>query len=79
MTTVINFVIMACVIFMIVRQAVKAMPPAAAAGPSEVDLLTETRDSLKNSRASDAHFTLIAEALYRICRVRPAMVINCGV
>ena len=45
-TAIINFVIMAFVIFLIVRQANKVMPPAAA-GPSEVDLLTEIRDSLK--------------------------------
>ena len=45
-TAIINFVIMAFVIFLIVRQANKANPPAAA-GPSEVDLLTEIRDSLK--------------------------------
>ena len=48
-TAVINFLILAFVIFLIVRQANKAMPPPAAApaGPSEVDLLTEIRDSLK--------------------------------
>jgi large conductance mechanosensitive channel len=48
-TAVINFLILAFVIFMIVRQANKVMPPAveAPAGPSEVDLLTEIRDSLK--------------------------------
>ncbi len=48
-TAVINFVIMAWVIFMIVKAANKAMPaaPAAPAGPSEVDLLTEIRDALK--------------------------------
>lgn len=48
-TALINFVIMAFVIFLIVRQANKLMPPppAAPAGPSEVDLLTEIRDSLK--------------------------------
>ena len=48
-TAVINFLILAFVIFLIVRQAVKIMPPAAEApaGPSEVDLLTEIRDSLK--------------------------------
>jgi large conductance mechanosensitive channel len=45
-TAVINFVILAFVIFLIVRQANKIMPPPAA-GPSEVDLLTEIRDSLK--------------------------------
>jgi large conductance mechanosensitive channel len=48
-TAVINFLILAFVIFLIVRQATKIMPaaPAAPAGPSEVDLLTEIRDSLK--------------------------------
>ena len=48
-TAVINFVIMAWVIFMIVKAANRAMPPAVAApaGPSEVDLLTEIRDALK--------------------------------
>lgn len=48
-TAVINFLIMAWVIFMIVKAANKAMPaaPAAPAGPSEVDLLTEIRDALK--------------------------------
>jgi len=51
LTVVINFVILAFIIFMIVRYANKVMkkaeeeaPPA---GPSEVDLLTEIRDSLK--------------------------------
>ena len=46
-TAVINFLILAFVIFLIVRQANKLMPPPAAAGPSEVDLLTEIRDSLR--------------------------------
>jgi large conductance mechanosensitive channel len=48
-TEVINFLILAWVIFMIVKAANKAMPPEAAApaGPTEVDLLTEIRDSLK--------------------------------
>lgn len=48
-TAVINFLIMAFVIFQIVKAANKAMPPAPAApaGPTEVDLLTEIRDSLK--------------------------------
>ena len=48
-TAVINFLILAFVIFLIVRQANRMMPPPApaAAGPSEVDLLTEIRDSLK--------------------------------
>ncbi len=48
MTAIINFLILAFVIFLIVRQANKVMPPApVAAGPSEVELLTEIRDSLK--------------------------------
>jgi large conductance mechanosensitive channel len=46
-TAVINFLILAFVIFLIVRQANKMTAPPAAAGPSEVDLLTEIRDELK--------------------------------
>jgi large conductance mechanosensitive channel len=48
-TAVINFLILAFVIFMIVRQANKLLPPppAAPAGPSEVELLAEIRDALK--------------------------------
>lgn len=47
-TALINFVILAWIIFLIVKAANRAMPPAAApAGPSEVELLTEVRDSLK--------------------------------
>ncbi len=48
-TAILNFAIMAFVVFMLVRQATKLMPPpeAAPAGPSEVDLLTEIRDALK--------------------------------
>ena len=51
LTVVINFVILAFIIFMIVRYANRLMtkkeaeaPPA---GPSEIDLLIEIRDSLK--------------------------------
>ncbi|MEK6541314.1 MAG: large conductance mechanosensitive channel protein MscL [Pseudomonadota bacterium] len=48
-TALINFVILALVIFLIVKYANKAMRKAdrAPAGPSEVDLLTEIRDALK--------------------------------
>ncbi len=48
-TAIINFLILAFVIFMLVKQATKYMPMASAAppGPTEVDLLTEIRDSLK--------------------------------
>lgn len=48
-TAVINFLILAFVIFLIVRQANRAFPPppAAPAGPTEVELLAEIRDSLK--------------------------------
>ncbi|WP_336895072.1 large conductance mechanosensitive channel protein MscL [Novosphingobium sp.] len=53
-TAVISFVLMAFVIFQIVRAANKMAPakPAEApapAGPSEVDLLTEIRDALKKA------------------------------
>ncbi|MBO9580250.1 MAG: large conductance mechanosensitive channel protein MscL [Sphingobium sp.] len=48
-TAIINFLILAFVIFLIVRQANKVMskPEAAPAGPSQIDLLTEIRDALK--------------------------------
>jgi large conductance mechanosensitive channel len=46
-TAFINFLILAFVIFLIVRQANKMMPPPAAAGPTDVDLLTEIRDELR--------------------------------
>lgn len=48
-TALINFLIMAFVIFLIVRQANKMMPPPTATGPTEVELLTEIRDSLRKS------------------------------
>ena len=50
LTALINFLILAFVIFLLVRQANKLMAkPAEAppAGPSEIDLLTEIRDALK--------------------------------
>lgn len=47
-TAVINFLILAFVIFLLVRTANKAMNKQdEAAGPTEVDLLTEIRDELK--------------------------------
>ena len=47
-TALINFAILAWIIFLIVKAANRAMRPAASpAGPSEVELLTEIRDSLK--------------------------------
>jgi large conductance mechanosensitive channel len=47
-TALINFVILAFVIFMIIRQANKVLPPPpAATGPTDVDLLTEIRDELR--------------------------------
>jgi large conductance mechanosensitive channel len=48
-SVVINFLILAFVIFQLVKFANRVNPPAAAApaGPSEVDLLTEIRDALK--------------------------------
>ncbi|MES2903606.1 MAG: large conductance mechanosensitive channel protein MscL [Pseudomonadota bacterium] len=49
LTVLINFLILAFVIFLLVRQANKIIhkPADAPAGPSEVDLLTEIRDELK--------------------------------
>jgi large conductance mechanosensitive channel len=50
-TEVVSFVILAFIIFLMVRWATKAMrrreEPAAPAGPSEVELLTEIRDELR--------------------------------
>jgi large conductance mechanosensitive channel len=48
-TVVINFLILAFVIFLLVRWAAKLVrkPADTPAGPSEVDLLTEIRDELK--------------------------------
>ena len=48
-TALVNFAILAWIIFLIVKAANKAMPPTAEApaGPSEVDLLSEIRDELK--------------------------------
>ena len=48
-TVVINFLILAFVIFLLVKQANKliAKKEEEASGPSEVDLLTEIRDELK--------------------------------
>jgi large conductance mechanosensitive channel len=51
-TAVINFLILAFIIFLIVRQAnrlfgPKEAPVAAPAGPTEVELLAEIRDALK--------------------------------
>lgn len=53
LTTIVNFVILGFIVFLLVRWAKKAMEREAAkeeeapAGPSEVDLLTEIRDELK--------------------------------
>jgi len=47
-TAIINFVLLAFVVFLLVRQASKFIKPAEApAGPSEIDLLTEIRDELR--------------------------------
>ena len=48
-TAVINFIIIAWVMFMIVKSAnkMKEPPPAAPAGPTQEELLTQIRDLLK--------------------------------
>ncbi|MEW4466498.1 large conductance mechanosensitive channel protein MscL [Parasphingorhabdus sp. JC815] len=51
LTVVINFVILAFIIFLIVRYANKIITKKeAAAGPKEIDLLVEIRDLLKDKR-----------------------------
>ncbi|WP_283419620.1 large conductance mechanosensitive channel protein MscL [Sphingopyxis sp. Geo48] len=52
LTAVINFLILAFVIFLLVKWVNKVMRrgPDAPAGPSEVDLLTEIRDELRKNR-----------------------------
>ena len=49
LTVVINFIVLAFIIFLLVRVASRAMKKGedAPAGPSEVDLLTEIRDELR--------------------------------
>lgn len=49
LNTIINFLIIAFILFLIIRANNKANPPApeAPAGPSDIDLLTEIRDALK--------------------------------
>ncbi|MGQ7829609.1 large conductance mechanosensitive channel protein MscL [Altererythrobacter sp. Z27] len=52
LTALINFLILAFVIFLLVRQANKLMKkqeeaPPAPSGPTEIELLTEIRDALK--------------------------------
>jgi large conductance mechanosensitive channel len=51
-TQVVSFLILAFIIFLMVRWATKLMrrreEPAAAAGPTEVELLTEIRNELRN-------------------------------
>ncbi len=49
LTVAINFLILAFIIFLLVRTANKMMkrPEESAAGPTEIDLLTEIRDELK--------------------------------
>jgi len=45
---VVNFVIVAFVLFLIVKAYNKMQKPKDEAGPSEIELLTEIRDSLRN-------------------------------
>jgi large conductance mechanosensitive channel len=46
-TQVVNFLILAWIVFLIVKAANRVNPPAAAGGPTEVALLAEIRDELK--------------------------------
>lgn len=48
LTVLINFLILAFIVFLLVRAANRMMPkPEAATGPSEVELLAEIRDELR--------------------------------
>ena len=86
-TVLINFLILAFIIFLIVRSAnrmtAKAEEAPAAGGRSgrACVLLREIRDELRKQALSGAgHFTLSAPSAYiGTCRFRPAMAINCGV
>lgn len=51
-TVLLNFLILACIIFMLIRSANKIMRkgPDAPAGPTEIDLLAEIRDELRGRR-----------------------------
>lgn len=51
LTVLVNFLIVAAVLFMVVKTANRMKKPEEAAGPSEIELLTEIRDSLKNRSA----------------------------
>lgn len=53
LTVLINFLILAFIIFLLVRMATRMMRKAdeAPAGPSEVELLTEIRDELRKRQA----------------------------
>jgi large conductance mechanosensitive channel len=51
LTALVNFLIVAWVLFMIVKAANRIKKPEEAAGPSEIELLTEIRDSLKSGSA----------------------------
>ncbi len=50
LSAIISFLVIAFVLFLVIKAANKANPPApeAPAGPSQEDLLTEIRDLLKN-------------------------------
>ena len=85
-TAIINFVILAFIIFLLVRYAKKVMAEfeekkaaAAPAGPTEIELLTEIRDVLKKKAGRPGariHFTLSGQGLYGSCPFRRAMAIN---
>ena len=47
-TALVNFLIIAVFCFFVVRTYNKLKPPPADAGPTEVELLTEIRDALRN-------------------------------
>jgi large conductance mechanosensitive channel len=48
LTAVVDFIIIAFVLFLVVKAYNRMQKPAEAGGPTEIELLTEIRDSLRN-------------------------------
>jgi large conductance mechanosensitive channel len=51
LTAVVNFLIVAWILFLVLKAYNRMQKPAEAAGPTEVELLTEIRDSLRSRQS----------------------------